>query len=113
MTSDKPVSLLDQLKYEIVAALNAVGIGADDVFVTANGIALPFADMQISLKSVKGQRVWQCTERYSTLALDSDVEKTKTVIRFEEPMEHPLRMARSVAIYIATTRIDAALDAAS
>lgn len=110
MTTGKSLNVLEQLKLQLVTALNSIGIDAKDIFTTERGIALPFADMQITLKTEKGQRVWQCTERFATMGLGDDQEKTKIIIRFEEPMEHPLRMARAIAVYIATTRIDAALD---
>lgn len=111
MTKRKPVSFLEQLHTQIVASLNAIGFDTSNVFITELGVVIPEANMQISLKTANGKRVWQCVERYSTIALNGDKETVKTVIRFEEPMELPPVMARSIAKYVAEIRIDAALDA--
>ena len=101
---------LEKLKAQLAASLQAIGIDPSGIFVTERGIALPFAEMQVSLKTINGERVWQCVERYSARGLGTDEEKPRMITRFEEPMDQPLRIARSIALHVAAVRVDAALD---
>jgi hypothetical protein len=107
---------IDHLLRQTKATLAAVGVSAEElsgIFAVERGFALPFAGIQVSLKLFNGDRVWESTIRYSTMAVDGETESMITNILFREPMNQPQVLARKLAIHVATTRVDLAIEACS
>jgi hypothetical protein len=107
---------IDLLTKQVKATLSAVGIDGkdlDDIFAVERGFAIPFAGMQVSLKLHNGERVWECTFRYPAISVDGTGERVITTILFRDPMNQPQVVARKIALHVATTRIDLAIEASS
>lgn len=110
MTKKKPVNVIEQLRDLVVASLSSIGFDVSGIFSTERGIAIPAANMQVTLKVSKGNRVFECIEKYTVIDVASDKETVLTMVRFEEPMERPASMARSIALHLAQIQIDGAID---
>ncbi len=107
---------IEQLLRQTTVTLAAIGVSSEElagIFAVERGFAIPFAGMQVSLKLYNGDRVWECTVRYSATAVDGESEAAITNILFREPMNQPQVLARKIAIHVATTRIDLAIEACS
>jgi len=65
----------------------------------------------ITLVLEKGKRVWKAEHTYSVMRLEDAFENRLTTQLFTVPLEDDLLLARRLALHIATSRIDAAIDA--
>ena len=111
MTKRKPANVVEQLRELVVEALRSIGYDVSGVFATERGLAIPSAKMQVTLKVSKGHRVFECVEQYSVIRdVSTGKEDVLNMVRFEEPMEKPASMARSIAMHIAQNQIDGAID---
>lgn len=110
MNKRKPTNVVEQLKELVVETLSSIGYDVSGVFATERGLAIPSAKMQVTLKVSKGHRVFECIEQYSVMDVSTGKETVLTMVRFEEPMEKPASMARSIALHIAQNQIDGAID---
>lgn len=109
-----PTDPIGQLITKIKATLTAIGIPEDElsgIFAVERGFAIPFAGIQVTLKLLNGERIWEGVERSARMPIDGDREAPKSVILFREGMNQPLLVARKIALHIATIRIDLAIEA--
>lgn len=97
----------------VAAACAPLGIKSHEIMVSARGISIPVAGLTVTADLSNGARVWRGVNRMQVLSVTDDVERAITTVLFEEPFEREWQVARRIAVHIAESRIDAAIDAAA
>jgi hypothetical protein len=111
MTSKSAV--LARFRDRVAAACAPLGVTPSDVAVTGSGLALPSIGLSVSVATNDGKRVWRATQVTRVRQLGSDAEQEYRSVLFEEPFEREWAVARRLAMRLAETRVDAAIDAAA
>jgi hypothetical protein len=101
-----------QLKRVVIASLAAIGIKETEIRFADNRIEVPVAGVTVLPALVDGKRVWKAEGRYSVMRLDDAFENEVTSQLFTVTLGDDLLLARKLALHIAVTRVDSALDAA-
>nr|WP_250807747.1 hypothetical protein [Neorhizobium tomejilense] len=99
------------LKRAVTSALAAVGIKEDEVKFQGNRIEIPSCGVTVSPALEEGKRVWKAEGGYSVMRMEDAFETPITSVLFTVRLEDDLLLARKLAIHVAVTRVDAALDA--
>lgn len=107
----RAASPIVRFRNAVAMACRAVGVPDDGILVSANGIAIPEANVVISVALSDSGRVWRAVQRYMIRAVGEDDDREMTVVLFEEPLEREWAVAKRIAMRIAEGRIDAAIDA--
>lgn len=104
---------VQRIRRAVAAACSPLGIKEHDIIVSARGISVPSAGLSLSAELSGGVRVWRAANRFHVMSVLPETEREMTTVLFEEPFEREWQVARRIALHIAETRIDAAIDEAT
>lgn len=99
------------LKRAIINALAAVGVKETEIKFNGTRIDVEACGLTVAPALDNGKRVWKAEGRYSVMRMDDAFESEVSTILFTVPLEDDLLLARKIAIHVAVTKVDAALDA--
>lgn len=99
------------LRQAVINALVAIGLKTTEINFLNSRIEIPSCGVVVKLILEEGARVWKAESTYSMMRLDDAFESKITTQLFTVPLEDELLLARRLAVYISTSRIDVALDA--
>jgi hypothetical protein len=99
------------LKRALTATLSAVGLKETDVKFNGARIDIASCGVVVAPALVDGKRVWKADHSFSLMGMEDAFERPVTTQLFTVPLEDDLLLARRLATHVATTRIDAAIDA--
>ena len=97
----------------VAAACSPLGVKKHEIMVSGRGISIPNAGLTVTADLSDGARVWRAVSRMTVQSVRGDADRVITTILFEEPFEREWQVARRIAMHIAQTRIDAAIDEAA
>jgi hypothetical protein len=100
------------LKRAVTSALSAVGLKDDEIRFSGNRIELPTCGIVVGPALDNGRRIWKAEGSYSVLRMEDAFESQISSILFTVPLEDDYLLARKLALQVAVTKVDAALDAA-
>jgi len=102
-----------KLRNAVSAACKAIGLPDDAIIATPTGLSIPDAGIVVSLAISDNKRVWRATARYLVRTIEDDDFRSYSAVLSEEPLDAILPMAKRVAMKLAESRIDYALDEAA
>lgn len=108
-----PPNPVQRISRAVAAACAPLGIKKHEIQVTGRGISIPVADLAVTADLSNGARVWRAVSKMTVHSVRGEADRTIAMILFEEPFEREWQVARRIAMHIAQTRIDAAIDEAA
>lgn len=109
----QPGNNLQRAVSAVAAACAPLGVKRHEIVVSGRTIAIPSCGISVTAELSEGVRVWRATSRMQVASVTGDGERTLSAVLFEEPFEREWQVARRIALRIAETRIDAAIDEAA
>lgn len=97
----------------VAVACAPLGVKADKITPTEKGIEIPQAGMAVTLALSSGQRVWRAVAKYQIHPVNEGDVSEAEIVLFAESFENIWGVAKKVAMHLAETRIDAAIDRAA
>lgn len=96
----------------VAAACAPLGIKRHEIVASGRSIRIPSCGLSVTAELSNGVRVWRATSRMQVASVTGEGERTVATVLFEEPFEREWQVARRIAMQIAESRIDAAIDEA-
>lgn len=104
-------SPLKGMAKRILVAGGPLGVKSSDLTLSVRSLSIPETGIHLSIVADGGKRRWRAMLNEFVRPLDEGGQTAVSTILFEEPLGSEWVIAHRIAMKVAETRIDAAIDA--